>query len=623
MTGCRVAARLVLGLLALALAGCANLPFFSNPKPTDARPEVPLTAAYELEIHAPDALRPLLADFLDLARFRKVPATDSITAAELDRLLAAAPAQARSLLETEGYFNADVTAARAAGTDATTLPLVRVVVQPGVRAQVSDVTITATGELHDRALLGEDAAAATLASLREDWSLAPGEPFRQGAWTSAKTGSIARVRAQGYAAANWAGTSARVDADANRVALTAELDSGPLYKLGAIQIEGLERYGADSVLRLAGFSVGTPYSEKLLVDFQERLQRVGLFEGAIVEIDADPNTATAAPVRVRVKEQTLQQATLGVGVSANTGARVSLEHTHRDLFGTRWVAWNKVQLGPKQQLWDGELISHPLDDFYRNLISVNASNLLVADQTVLSWNARVGRKQETPRIDRHYFLEYTHARLSSDALTNDANALSYNYHWVYRDLDSVLLPTRGLTASAQAALGYSRGTQTNAGAPDIDESGPFARLYARLTWYQPIGNSWFATARVEAGQVITGSPIGVPDTLLFRAGGDNSVRGYAYRTLGPTTDGVVTSGRDMATASIEFARPISPRYPAYWWAAFVDAGNAADSWSALRPAFGYGVGLRWRSPVGPLRVDLAYGQQTHQVRVHFNVGIVF
>jgi translocation and assembly module TamA len=101
------------------------------------------------------------------------------------------------------------------------------------------------------------------------------------------------------------------------------------------------------------------------------------------------------------------------------------------------------------------------------------------------------------------------------------------------------------------------------------------------------------------------------------------VRGYAYRTLGPTIDGVTVSGRSLFTTSLEVARPISKNYPAYWWAVFVDAGNAANSFVGMNPAVGYGVGLRWRSPVGPLRIDLSYGQQTHAIRTDFSVGIAF
>jgi translocation and assembly module TamA len=459
--------------------------------------------------------------------------------------------------------------------------------------------------------------------LRSRWPMPVGAAFRQGAWSDAKNITLARLRADGYAAASWQRTNARVDAAANRVELALVIDSGPLFRLCALRIEGLQRYDEDAVRKLANFGPGTPYNEKLLLDFQERLQKLGLFEGASVELDADIAGAGAATVIVRVKEQTLHQATIGVGYSTNTGPRVSLEHTDRRLFGSPWVVHNKFALGPEQQTWEGELTSHPLDGLYRNLVSGSATRLLVNDQTQLSWNARVGRTQDTPRIERLAFGEVTHARVESALLTSQANAGSLNYQWVYRDIDNVLLPTRGLTTSVQAALGYAQGSRSVVADPIEYARGPFSRLYSRFTWYEPFGDSWYGTARVEAGQVFSHSAIDIPDTLLFRAGGDDSVRGYAYRTLAPSVDGVATGGRTLFTSSIEIARPISPRYPAYWWAAFVDAGNAADRFNELRPALGYGVGLRWRSPVGPLRVDVGYGQQTRSVRLDFSVGVAF
>ncbi|MGL6110796.1 MAG: BamA/TamA family outer membrane protein, partial [Rubrivivax sp.] len=115
----------------------------------------------------------------------------------------------------------------------------------------------------------------------------------------------------------------------------------------------------------------------------------------------------------------------------------------------------------------------------------------------------------------------------------------------------------------------------------------------------------------------------VPDTLLFRAGGDDSVRGYAYRTLGPEINGATFSGSTLFTASLQLTRPIFADQPSFLWALFVDAGNASDGWNNMRPVFGYGVGFHWRSPVGPLRLDLAYGQEVQKVRLHFSVGVVF
>jgi len=115
----------------------------------------------------------------------------------------------------------------------------------------------------------------------------------------------------------------------------------------------------------------------------------------------------------------------------------------------------------------------------------------------------------------------------------------------------------------------------------------------------------------------------VPESQKWRAGGDDSVRGYAYRSLGPEVDGVVGGGTALLTASAELARPIVSTMPSLWGAVFVDAGNAANSFAELRPVWGAGVGLRWRSPVGPLRLDWAWAHETRRTRLHFSVGIAF
>ena len=101
------------------------------------------------------------------------------------------------------------------------------------------------------------------------------------------------------------------------------------------------------------------------------------------------------------------------------------------------------------------------------------------------------------------------------------------------------------------------------------------------------------------------------------------MRGYGYRTLGPMVNGAIVAGRVLATGSVEVEHPLTDRLPALLGALFVDAGNAADSWANFHPVFGYGAGLHYRSPVGPLRLDLAYGEAVHSFRVHISVGVTF
>ena len=142
-------------------------------------------------------------------------------------------------------------------------------------------------------------------------------------------------------------------------------------------------------------------------------------------------------------------------------------------------------------------------------------------------------------------------------------------------------------------------------------------------WYLPIGRAWYGQLRLELGQVFRNDAVAVPESQLFRAGGDDSVRGYSYRSLGPLVDGVVSGGNTLFTGSVELARPFTASLPSLWGAVFVDAGNAADDWGTLSPALGAGIGLRWRSPAGPLRLDWAYGREVRKSRLHFSVGIAF
>jgi translocation and assembly module TamA len=614
---------LLFTLLMVMQAGCAGLrePVAAD----DKEPATPPSAAagdggaaapaassatlYTLEVRAPDALRRLLETHLDLARFQKVADPGDITRSEVDRLIAAAPAQVRELLQTEGYFVAEVRATRVDGSP----PRVLIEVEPGPRVTVGRVDVVTQGELQLAVDAGDRAAQEVHHALRESWLLKPGEPFTQAAWTNAKNRALALLRAEGYPLASWSGTSARIDTRADSASLYVIADSGPLFHLGELRVEGLERYDAGVVRNLSPFQRGDVYKERTIDDFQERLQKAGLFEAVGIEVDTDAAHAASAPVVVRARELPLQQATFGVGVSANTGPRVTLEHLHRSPFGLRASAKNKIEFGRLLRSWEGDLISHPLTDQYRNLLAGGYEWLESADEVRTSWRVRAGRTQDTGRIERLYFAELQHSTTETEAETTSASAASLNYHWVWRDVDNILLPTDGLTASAQTAGGYAFGSE--------DSNGPFACALARVTAYRPFGGDWHGQARVELGHIVARSNVGVPDPLLFRAGGDESVRGYGYRTLGPIEDGVVVSGRALFTASAEVAHPISPRFPSLWWAAFIDAGNAAENWGAMDPAVGYGVGIRWRSPVGPLKVDIAYGHEVERFRLHLSVGI--
>lgn len=609
------------GALALLLAGLTMaIPAGAEEAAPDAvgpaasAAAAPPVVAVVLEVDAPEPLRALLLRHLDLARLPQLAADSPPDEAEWARLVGGTPAQARQLLETEGYFNPDVQIDRPEPLPGQIGRVVRLRVQPGPQARVGRLRLEVQGDLA-RAADTDPQAAALVRRLRERWSMPAGAPFRDEAWTAAKNALLAQLRSAGYSAALMAGTAAQVRTETDTADLFVVADSGPLFRAGDLVINGLNHHDEATVRALAGFDRGTPLTEELLLDFQERLQTADLFDSVVLTVANNPARADTARVTVRVREQPLQQATVAVGVSANTGPRTTLEHRHRRPFDWAAIASNKLEVGRDLQSWEGDLTTHPQPGFYRNLIGGAVQREVGDTDVVGSQRVRVGRTQDTKRIERLAFVELERATRTTDTERDRATALSLNYHGVWRNVDSVVLPTDGASIALQGGVGESRSLN--------DGSGPYMRLWGRLNVWRPLGAAWYGTARLELGQVLTRGQVGVPETQLFRAGGDDSVRGYDYRTLAPMEDDTVVGGAVVATGSLEVARPIFDKLPSIWGAAFVDAGRAARTWADLKPAVGVGVGVRWRSPVGPLRLDLARGIEAKQWRFHLNVGIAF
>lgn len=569
--------------------------------------------AYRLEVSGPRRLRELLLRHLDLARFREQA---DISPAEIGRLLMATPAQARALLETEGFFDARIEVQRIEPADGEP-PLLRVGIEPGAQARVGRLQIEIQGALAEAIEQGDAAQRRRWERLQARWSLPVGAPFSQAAWDRAKTGLLNSLSERSFASASLAGSGAEVDAAQGTVRIFLVVDSGPAYRIGAVRVEGLERTPQQAALNVMPFRLGVPYSEQLLLDYQETLQKAGLYEGTAVELDLDPARADEATVIVRLREQHLQSATVSAGFSSNTGPRVGLEHTHRRLFGRDLVGSTRLKLGRDDRSLSYDLLSYPLEDNQRNLLGVQADYLNAGGAVTLTQRLRAGRTRSSQRLDTFYYLELNQTTLeTANARTTDRAVLG-NYEWVRREVDSLVFPTRGLILSAQGGAGYARDAE--------GRDGPFGRVYLEAVWYQPLGAGWFGQFRGEVGEVFRRGELGVPDSLLFRAGGDTSVRGYGYRTLGPEQDGSVVGGLVMATGTVELMRRLSSgeRWRDWFGAVFVDAGQAASSWKDFSPVYGYGAGVRWRSPIGPVRGDLAYGQALRSVRLHVSVGVTF
>ena len=148
----------------------------------------------------------------------------------------------------------------------------------------------------------------------------------------------------------------------------------------------------------------------------------------------------------------------------------------------------------------------------------------------------------------------------------------------------------------------------------------FLRSYFRYSQGIPLGKDDSLLLRGEVGITAAPSREGIPQDYLFRAGGSNSVRGYAYQSLGVREGSATLGGRYLLTLSAEYTHWLNS---AWGLAVFADAGQAGDDRDVFKLAPGYGIGARWKSPAGPLAIDLAWGQREGELRLHFSLAVPF
>lgn len=568
--------------------------------------------AFTLDLRAPDSVRPLLQRHLQLQRYRQLSDLDD---AELARLLLLAERDARELLATQGYFAPRLEIRRDGATEG--VPRVVIEVQPGEPATVAGVELDFEGDIRDSA---DPAAAEQRRLIRERWTLPPGQRFTAQAWDDAKAGALRELVARRYPAGQVSYSLADVDAATHRARLGIRLDSGPLYRLGPLQVTGVQRYDPVLVPRLARLAPGSLYDQDEIQKAQLRLAGSGYYDSAFIFVDPAGNPA-AAPVQVNVREAPLHRVVLGLGVSTDTGLRGSVEYTHNQLPVLGWRAVTKLQLDRKAPFAGVELTAIPGEDGWRWGVAGRAERLDDGTLVTHAQQLRVGRSRSGDHIDRNVYVQYDRATVRAPAgtpvaLTDGGGAaISANYIWTGRYFDRTPYPSRG----------FSVGTEVGGGLTLTGSKSPFQRTVLRWTNIRPLQQGRLQL-RAEGGAVLAKESARVPASQLFRTGGDTSVRGYGYRDIGVERPGnIVVSGRYLAVGSVEWQRPIRRGgAPTNWESAvFMDAGAVADSPGEFRPAVGAGVGARYRSPLGPLQADLAYGFKAKRLRLHVSLATAF
>ncbi len=542
----------------------------------------PIALGGELALDAPDEIVELLTPHLP----------EEAGAVQLQKL-------SREILSTEGYFLPVIDFAQS--NDA-----VRLKIDPGPRTTVKAVNVTINGPIE--AKIKDELVAS--------WRLPIAQPFRQEDWDRAKQDLLSRLLANDHAAAKLVDSEAGIDSLAASAMLMAQYDAGPRYRFGELRYSGLERYSPELVERYNHFvRPGEAYREDKLSELQSTLQVTPYFSSVSVSLDPDAaegdGATVDAPVLVRVREQAAHRLALGAGVSSNTGARIEFAYHTPNLFKQAWSLDSGLRLEQKKQTAYADVFLPPDEKNRRHSVGVMAEGTDIEGLKTQRFAFGAQSVQQRGSIEQRLALQWQHEYLQPDgAQETDSKALVPNVTWTWRQVDDVLNPHHGIVLQAQIG----------GAAQELLSDQDFVRLYGRYQQFIPLGRVDSLILRGELGYTIADSRNGIPQDYLFRTGGTSSVRGYPYQSLGVEDGNAVVGGRYLAVASAEATHWLDNDWGI---AAFIDAGDAIDALQDARLAVGYGLGARWRSPAGPIGIDLAYGQRISEFHLHFSLAIPF
>lgn len=270
-----------------------------------------------------------------------------------------------------------------------------------------------------------------------------------------------------------------------------------------------------------------------------------------------------------------------------------------------------MRLDTKEQLLEAGIALTPEPGGWRNHVGVETKRSDIENLVSRVDGVTARRSWRSAEKEQDWALKFQVEEQSLEAGPVDhLEALTLNYSWTLRRVDDLLRPRRG----------HMINLQLGGASESLLSTRSFLRGYTRGLYILPFSATDRFHLRGEFGAVWANARDGIPSEFMFRTGGDQTVRGYAYQSLGVTQGASTVGGRFLGVATVEYQHDFTPQWGG---ALFVDAGNAADSFSKLRAVYGYGVGVRWITAAGSINLDIARAQETGDFRLHFTMGARF
>lgn len=480
--------------------------------------------------------------------------------------------------------------------------VLRIDIDPGPAVRIGKVNVQLEGSGAD-----DEAFQAYLNNL----PVKVGDRLNHERYEAIKTrlGNLAVTR--GYIEAAFTRHRLVVDVEAN----TAEIDllfiTGQRYRFGAFTFEQ-DILNEELLRRYSDVDPGDPFDVGALIDLNQRLSNSGYYSMVMVRQQRPNREQQTIPVMVEMEPRPRYGYSVRGGFSTDTGPRGGITGEARRINRAGHRITGEIEVSPvRSQTGVAYIVpgSNPHTDYTRYSTGFKTEETDSFDSDI--WQVEASRVTVlSSGWKRTTSLTFQDEQFRIDDKPSQRTMLLMpGMDWARSRADDLLRPRSG----------WSLNANTRGAAEGILSDTSFVQLHLRSKYIMSLGRGRLL-ARAEAGGTWVETFTTLPASLRFYTGGDNSVRGYGYEELGPVdSDGNIIGGRNMVAASIEYEWPILDQFGV---AAFYDTGNAFNSFSDFESDLksSVGIGARWHSPIGPIRVDFAFPLDDGGFRLHLTMG---
>jgi len=520
----------------------------------------------------------------------------------LDRFATQAAQKARLALQPYGYYHAQVGVSVQERRGGKFLLLVQVT--PGEPVRLSGVEVE---------LKGPGAGESQLSSLVRSFPLSRGGVLLQPAYERAKSDLKSRAVALGYLDADFPRHEIRIAPGELSARVALVLETGERYFFDDVGIEGAPDYPQPYLRRFLAFSQGEVFSYAKLAETQLNFANSERFKQVVVTPQKEQAKGRKVPVLVQLVSAPRRTLRPGVGYGTDTGARFTVRYRDLNLFHLGHDLDLNLYAAQRLQGFAARYtIPSPRDIRSSSVVQLNLQqeDVTTYQSELVALELDRNRSFGKGELGTAY-VKIQEENFTIAGQTSGSRLVLPGYRFSKENFDNMVRPTRG----------YRYTLDLRGAHPYLGSDSALAQFIAKGNALLPLPWRSSLHLRSKVGATLLADPLAdLPPSIRFFAGGDESVRGYGYQSLGPRdATGQVVGGRHLVFGSVELERYL---YSNWGVSLFHDAGNAFSNFNRVQLFQAIGVGVHYYTPVGGLNLSLAKPLDSgwNRYRIVFTVG---